>query len=229
MSGKDTAGARQRCPECRSTNIRTLNHGSRKACIDCGNRWEPQATHQTDDELQTDGGTQTVSEGILDATAGGRGIWLDKEHDNCLFVDCREREPGFTGQEGRTWSIEPDRVEDFRDLPFSDDEFNLIVFDPPHLVQDNGMEQLTGFVTKSYGALHAETWQADIEAGFDELWRVLKPGGTLVFKFADNDIDFSEVLALAPADPLFGTTTKKTSKVENRWFVYQKAERDPDE
>lgn len=178
----------------------------------------------TAEELQTDGGTRTVQEEVLDATAGGRGIWLDKDHDNCLFVDCREREAGFTGQPGRTWAIEPDEVQDFRDLPYADEDFNLVVFDPPHLIREDGMEQLTGYITKSYGALNAETWQADIEAGFDELWRVLKPGGTLVFKFADNDVDFRDVLALAPAEPLFGTTTKKTSKVENRWFVFHKQE-----
>lgn len=63
-----------------------------------------------------------------------------------------------------------------------------------------------------------------MKKGFEELWRVLDEGGTLVFKFADNDIDFKEVLDLAPTDPLFGTRTKKNSKVENRWFVFYKPE-----
>lgn len=166
----------------------------------------------------------SVGEEILDATCGGRSIWLpgNKQHDNTLYIDKREREPGFTGQEGRTFSVEPDEVEDFRDLPYPDESFNLICFDPPHLMREDGMENLTGYITKSYGALHAETWQADLEAGFEELWRVLKPGGTMVFKFADNAADFQDVIALAPTDPLFGTTTKKSSKCENRWFVFYK-------
>jgi SAM-dependent methyltransferase len=165
-------------------------------------------------------------EEILDATCGGRSIWLpgSKHHENTLYIDKREREPGFTGQEGRTFSVEPDEVEDFRDLPYADESFNLVVFDPPHLVREDGQENLTGYITKSYGALHAETWQSDLEAGFNELFRVLSPGGTLVFKFADNNVDFNEVLELAPRDPLFGTTTKKNSKVENRWFVFHKPE-----
>lgn len=165
-----------------------------------------------------------MSEQILDATSGGRSIWLPehKDNENTLFIDCREREPGFTGQEGRTFSVEPDEVQDFRDLPHEDESFNLVVFDPPHVIREDGMEQLSGYVLKSYGALHAETWQSDLSQGFDELWRVLKPGGTMVFKFADNDVDFSDVLDLAPRDPLFGTTTKKTSKCENRWFVFYK-------
>ncbi len=134
------------------------------------------ANRENAGELRSDGGARSVDEDILDATAGGRGIWIDKDHDNCLFVDCREREAGFTGQPGRTWSIKPDEVEDFRDLSYADEEFHLAVFDPPHLVRGDGMEQLSGYITKSYGALHAETWQSDIKAGFEELWRVLKPG-----------------------------------------------------
>ncbi len=167
-----------------------------------------------------------MNEEILDSTCGGRSIWHpnNKEREDTLYIDKREEEPGFTGQEGRTYGVQPDEIEDFRNLPYEDNSFNLVVFDPPHMIRENGMEGLTGYVTKSYGALHAETWQHDLKKGFEELWRVLDEGGTLVFKFADNDIDFKEVLDLAPTDPLFGTRTKKNSKVENRWFVFYKPE-----
>ena len=169
-----------------------------------------------------------VPQEILDATCGGRSIWLpeNKHNENTLYIDQREEEAGFTGQEGRTFSVQPDDIQDFRDLPYADNQFNLVVFDPPHLIRDDGMKNLTGYITKSYGALHAETWQSDLEQGFSELWRVLKPGGTLVFKFADNHVDFRDVLKLAPSEPLFGTTTKKNSKVENRWFVFYKETHD---
>lgn len=114
---------------------------------------------------------RSVPEEILDATCGGQSIWLpgQKQHDNALFIDKREREPGFTGQEGRTFNVEPDEVQDFRDLPYADEEFRLVVFDPPQLMREDGMESLTGYIAKSYGALHAETWQADLRAGFEEL------------------------------------------------------------
>jgi SAM-dependent methyltransferase len=169
-------------------------------------------------------------ERILDATCGGRSIWLpgQKQHENALYIDKREEPPGFTGQEGRTFSVEPDEVQDFRDLPYGSESFDLVVFDPPHMTREDGMEQLTGYVEKSYGALRAETWQSDLRQGFEELWRVLEVGGVLVFKFADNDVDFRDVLELAPEDPLFGTTTKKNSKVENRWFVFYKEARNGD-
>ena len=163
---------------------------------------------------------------ILDATCGGRSIWHpeNKERDDTLYIDKREEEPGFHGQEGRTYGVQPDEIQDFRDLPYEDNSFNMVVFDPPHLKRENGMENLTGYITKKYGALNAETWQHDIKKGFEELWRLLDEDGVLVFKFADNAVDFKEVLKLAPTDSCFGTMTKKSSKCENRFFVFYKQE-----
>lgn len=148
---------------------------------------------------------EQATEEILDATCGGRTIWLpgQKDHDNALYIDNREREPGFHGQEGRTYGVQPDEIQDFRNLPYESRSFNLIVFDPPHVKRSDGMDQLKGYVTKKYGALHAETWQSDLRDGFEELWRVLDDGGTLVFKFADNDVDFQKVLDLAPRAAAF--------------------------
>lgn len=86
------------------------------------------------------------------------------------------------------------------------------------------MEKLSGYIHKQYGCLHAETWQYDLRKGFEELFRVLREGGVLVFKFSDRSVPFQKVLDLAPCNPLFGTTTKKNSKVENRFFVFYKDE-----
>jgi len=167
---------------------------------------------------------------ILDATCGGRSIWHpdNKDRDDTLYIDKREddnplRREEF-GYEPRNYSIEPDEVQDYRDLPYDDESFNLIVFDPPHAIRGDGMETLSGVTTRKYGALHAETWQEDLRSGFKELWRVLKPTGTLVFKFADESVDFDEVLSLAPTEPLFGTSVNNGKDVTTRWFVFYKTE-----
>jgi len=163
---------------------------------------------------------------ILDATCGGRAIWhpQNKDRDDTLYIDKRELET--LGREDfgcapRNYNIDPDEVQDFRDLPYPDESFSLVVFDPPHAIRSDGMQTLRGVVTKQYGALHAETWQADIQAGFEELWRVLEDGGALIFKFADESADFDKVLELAPTEPLFGTSVNDGT-VETRWFVFYK-------
>jgi SAM-dependent methyltransferase len=169
-------------------------------------------------------------EEILDATCGGRSIWHpeNKDRDDTLYIDKREEESGFLphekyGHNSRNYEIDPDERQDYRDLPYESESFNLIVFDPPHAVRPDGMKELKGVTHQKWGCLHAETWQEDLRAGFEEVFRVLAPGGTLVFKFADESADFQEVLELAPQDPLFGTSVYDGT-VETRWFVFYKSE-----
>jgi len=173
------------------------------------------------------GGKNPEDTVILDATCGGRSIWCDgnKDREDTLYIDIREQDDPEhieMGQDrGRTYTVEPDEIQDFRDLPYPDGSFHLIVWDPPHLTRENGMQHLNGIMVRKYGALHAETWQADLRKGFEELWRVLKPNGTLCFKFADDAADFEEVLDLFPVAPLFGTTTNQ-NRTDTRWFVFMK-------
>jgi ubiquinone/menaquinone biosynthesis C-methylase UbiE len=163
----------------------------------------------------------TETPAILDATCGGRSIWLDehKQNGDAVYVDRRQEESGFHGQEGRTYGVQPDMLADNRRLPFADSSFDLAVFDPPYVTRDGGMDQLAGVVIKKYGALRAQSWQSDLHDAVCELFRVLTSAGTLVFKFADVQTEWTDVLDVLPVSPLCGTTTKKTSNQETRWFV----------
>lgn len=66
---------------------------------------------------------------ILDPASGGRMFYFDKQDPRVLFGDNRV----FSGTlcDGRTFSVEPDEVIDFRNMPYKDEVFNLIIFDPP--------------------------------------------------------------------------------------------------
>lgn len=157
---------------------------------------------------------------ILDATTGGKHMWHEtaKDLDRTVFADRRkvetlEHQPG--------WSCEPTILCDTRKLPLKDETFNLIAYDPPHRVTDGGMEQLSGVIEKKYGALTAETWQSDLRQTFEELWRVLAPGGTLTFKWADVHKSHEQVHDAIGRTPLYGVTTEKKRAV-TKWWVYQK-------
>ena len=157
---------------------------------------------------------------ILDATTGGKHIWHpDSERcDRAVFAD-RRRIEGLEHQP--SWSCDPSVVCDTRRLPFKDETFNLIAFDPPHRVTDDGMERLSGVIEQKYGALCAETWQSDLRASFEELWRVLHPGGTLTFKWADVHKNHAEVIDALGRTPLYGVTTEKERAV-TKWWTFQK-------
>lgn len=91
--------------------------------------------------------------------------------------------------------------------------FNLVVFDPPHLLRAGE----TGWLFAKYGRLN-DTWKEDLRQGFAECWRCLRNGGTLIFKWNEEQIPISEVLKLAPAKPLLGNRSGK----KTHWIVFYK-------
>ena len=68
---------------------------------------------------------------ILDACCGSRMFWFDKQEPHTTYMDRREEE--FEIHKKKI-NVKPDIVADFRDMPFDDETFNLVVFDPPHLL-----------------------------------------------------------------------------------------------
>lgn len=159
---------------------------------------------------------------VLDATTGGKHIWHGdlKDADRVVFIDRRSVPPGSIEQQ-KNWEVSPDVQADFRELPFRCDTFDLVCFDPPHRVTDGGMETLSGVIETKYGALQAETWQSDLVNGFQEIWRVLRPGGILTMKWNDVTCGNGNVLELVPETPLYGTNTEKKG-TETQWWVFHK-------
>ncbi len=147
---------------------------------------------------------------ILDVCCGGRMFWFDKSNPHTIFMDNRVLHETLCDE--RKFDIEPDIIGDFRDIPFDDDTFHLVVFDPPHLLQVGERSWLA----KKYGKL-SETWREDLRQGFSECMRVLKPYGILIFKWNEEQIKFHEVLKVVGQMPLFGDRRGKT-----RWVVFMK-------
>lgn len=148
---------------------------------------------------------------ILDACCGGRMFYFDKQNENVHFCDIRKER--YTLCDGRNFEVNPNTVADFRNLPFGDESFYLVVFDPPHLFR---LGQ-NSWMAKKYGKLD-ESWRGDLAKGFDECMRVLKPGGTLVFKWNENQIKLNEVLKCFSVAPLLGQKTV----AETHWLVFFK-------
>lgn len=147
---------------------------------------------------------------ILDACCGSRMFWFDKEHPDTTYMDIRKEEAELC--DGRQLIVAPDLLADFRDMPFEDESFYMVVFDPPHLVKAGE----DSWLAKKYGKLD-ETWPFDIRQGFEECLRVLKPNGTLIFKWNEDQVSLSQVLDAIGHRPLFGNKRSKT-----HWLVFMK-------
>jgi hypothetical protein len=154
---------------------------------------------------------------ILDACCGGRMFWWDKKNPLTYYADNREVEKGaFKNNWNPGWCVKPDGIHDFRNMPYDDKTFKLVVFDPPHLT--SGSEK--SVINTKYGLLNKETWKVDIVTGFAECWRVLDDYGLLIFKWNEANIKAKELLREFPVEPLFGDFTGKTGKTI--WVTFMK-------
>ena len=139
-------------------------------------------------------------------------MWFNKANPDTIYVDKREF---YEEKYGRTCNVSPDMIADFTDLPFPDESFYLVVFDPPHLHRLGD----SSWMAKKYGKLFA-TWETDIKGGFDECMRVLKPNGVLIFKWNERDIKTVDILKLIEVEPLFGHPSG--SNAQTIWMTFMK-------
>lgn len=154
---------------------------------------------------------------VLDVCCGSKMFWFDRRDPRALFVDKRRENCVADTREGRREIVvDPDVLADFKALPFPDNSFTLVVFDPPHTFAGK-----KGWMAKKYGSLSGIDWREEISRGFAECFRVLRPGGTLIFKWNEHRVPVSTILALTPVKPLFGQKCGTTARTH--WIVFLKA------
>lgn len=110
-------------------------------------------------------------------------------------VTCNERRMW----EGVSWSgevmfcdvdpdVAPDVVCDFRDLPFPDASFDVLVFDPPHLPAAAGTEASDEGFSRRHGlskSVHGDNVSDYFPPFLAQASRVLRPEGVVLAKLCD--------------------------------------------
>ncbi len=155
---------------------------------------------------------------ILDVCCGPRMFYdrESKDRSDTIYMDIRSGVSiSYTHPNGTVseWHIEPDVVGDFTKIPFENDRFSLVVFDPPHILRKSA----TGIIGKKYGKLRPE-WKNDVRKGFEECFRVLRPGGFLNFKWSETEIPLADVTPLFPQRPMY----YQRQGISGAWFMFRK-------
>lgn len=131
---------------------------------------------------------------VLDACCGSRSFWFQHDDQRALFIDNRNA-----------------RYRVDVGTPGTRGRSDVVI--NPDIVAD---------FTAMYGVLQGD-WRDMLRRGFAECFRVLKPNGVLVFKWAESQFKVREIVELAPVRPLFGHQTSKTT----HWSVFIKPEGAP--
>ena len=108
---------------------------------------------------------------VLDPTYGEGGFWRLTRPSGLVTCDLK---PGA------------DLIADFTQLPFDDDRFDSVVFDPPYKL--NGTPSM-GKMDERYGVEEPTNWRERHDLmvrGLNECARVLKSGGHLLVKCQDQ-------------------------------------------
>ena len=106
---------------------------------------------------------------ILDPCCGGRMFWFNKNNPLVIFGDKRKGLFEMKARDKtRHLEVNPDMIMDFTDLPFKNNSFSLVVFDPPHLLKAGK----NSYLVKKYGKL-PDNWKEVISKGFKKLLEIL--------------------------------------------------------
>jgi len=138
---------------------------------------------------------------ILDATAGNRTMWKEKDHPDIIYIDME-----------RELEVPPTLFCDNTKTPFLNDTFDTIFWDPPHMwgvynrtfSKPNFAEQKKILPNKRsmdpyYGIdKYASQWQLKVHLrkAEEEFNRILKPEGILWLKWNECSIPLRNILLL---------------------------------
>jgi hypothetical protein len=146
-------------------------------------------------------------------------FWFNRKDSRAIFADKRREThtlPDVSSAGGsRKLEVIPDVISDFTRLPFLSNSFAVVVFDPPHFERNGN----NGWMAKKYGTLEGD-WREELRKGFAECFRVLRPEGTLIFKWNEDEVSVTEILKLTPERPLVGNRYGKHFK--SHWIVFIK-------
>lgn len=175
--------------------------------------------------LENQGGNR-MNKRVLDPCCGSKMFWFDKNNPDVVFCDNRKIDnkkiwEAKDGTRSASLTIMPDYYADVTHLPFEDNTFYHVVFDPPHLLTTGK----NTWLREKYGSL-PDCWRDFIRDAFNECMRVLKPNGTLIFKWSEVDIKLKDVLAVIDYKPLYGHRSGK--HMTTHWLAFIKDKDDTD-
>lgn len=157
---------------------------------------------------------------VLDVCCGGRMFWFDKHDGRAIYCDKRNESHQLKNKDRfEHITISPDVVADFTELPFPDKSFWHVVFDPPHRTTLTSESDSKTWLCRRYGRLLGD-WKLMMRGGFSECFRVLKPNGTLIFKWCEYDVPLAEVLELTDQKPLYGH--RSGNRGDTHWVAFLK-------
>lgn len=157
---------------------------------------------------------------ILDATTSVKSIWYQKNNPYTVFMDCRKEKMIIPFSRGRhdIVNIIPDIIAKWQHLPFKNESFDMVIFDPPHIIRNSWI--IPAPICMIYGMFEKHSWKEDMRLAFVELFRVLKNEHQLILKWDECTNKVDDVFKLTPYKPLFGTRTGQ--KNNTHWICFLK-------
>ena len=130
--------------------------------------------------------TNTNNYQLLDVTVGSKKIYNGKEirlGDNLVGIDVRSGDFTIKKEKYGHWAdlvmiIKPTVKADLQHLPFKDNVFRMIIFDPPHLTSKSE----SSIMYRTYGGWTKSERLHILPKANNEFKRVLKEGGFLILK-----------------------------------------------